>query len=104
MAHSTEAVAVLQKFVARINAHDPAGIVASCTADHVCIDSLRSRLSGRERLNKLRLAILPFSRTTASRSSLPLRKTFLPSPAVSRPPFTQHRRNDGAYLLHGVRS
>ena len=52
MAHSTEAIAALQKFVARINAHDPAGIIALCTADHVFIDSLGSRLSGRERLEQ----------------------------------------------------
>jgi ketosteroid isomerase-like protein len=52
MAHSTEATAALQKFVARINAHDPAGIIALCTADHVFIDSLGSRLSGRERLEQ----------------------------------------------------
>lgn len=52
MVHSTEAVAALQKFVARINAHDLSGIAALCTADHVFIDSLGSRLSGPERLEQ----------------------------------------------------
>ncbi len=52
MAHSSETLAVLQKFIARINAHDPTGIAALCTADHVFIDSLGSRLSGRERLEQ----------------------------------------------------
>ena len=40
MPHSTEAIAALQKFVARINAHDPIGIMALCNVDHVFIDSL----------------------------------------------------------------
>jgi ketosteroid isomerase-like protein len=52
MAHITEAIAALQKFVARINAHDSSGIIALCSADHVFIDSLGSRLSGRERLEQ----------------------------------------------------
>jgi ketosteroid isomerase-like protein len=50
MVRSTEVTAVLHKFVARINAHDPIGIMALCTVDHVFIDSLGSRVSGRERL------------------------------------------------------
>jgi ketosteroid isomerase-like protein len=48
----SESTAAVQKFVAQINAHDPSGIVAFCTADHVFIDSLGSRLSGHERLQK----------------------------------------------------
>ena len=52
MAHITAAIAPLQKFVARINANDSSGIIALCTADHVFIDSLGSRLSGRERLEQ----------------------------------------------------
>jgi ketosteroid isomerase-like protein len=52
MSHSTDAVAALHKFVARINAQDPTGIVALCTADHIFIDSLGSRLSGREQLEQ----------------------------------------------------
>ena len=52
MADITEAIAALQKFVARINVHDSSGIIALCTADHVFIDSLGSRLSGRERLEQ----------------------------------------------------
>ena len=52
MAHITEAIAALQKFVARINAHDSSGIIALCTADHVFIDSLGSRLSGGEQLEQ----------------------------------------------------
>jgi ketosteroid isomerase-like protein len=50
MASSTEAEATLHKFVARINAHDSNGIIALCTADHVFIDSLGSKLSGHEQL------------------------------------------------------
>jgi len=41
-----------RKFVAQINAHDPSGIVALCTEDHVFIDSLGSRLSGHKRLER----------------------------------------------------
>jgi ketosteroid isomerase-like protein len=52
VAHSTEAIAALRNFVARINAHDPAEIAGMCTVDHVFIDSLGSRLSGRERLKQ----------------------------------------------------
>jgi ketosteroid isomerase-like protein len=52
MAQPGEAVAALQKFVARINAHDPTGIVALCTADHAFTDSLGSRLSGSEQLEE----------------------------------------------------
>jgi ketosteroid isomerase-like protein len=52
MVHASETVAALQKFVARINAHDPTGIVALCTANHVFTDSLGSRLSGREQLEE----------------------------------------------------
>ncbi len=44
MANSTDAEATLKKFVARINAHDPSGIIALCTTDHVFIDSLGSKL------------------------------------------------------------
>ena len=50
MANSTDAEATLRKFVARINAHDPSGIIALCTIDHVFIDSLGSRLSGHKQL------------------------------------------------------
>jgi ketosteroid isomerase-like protein len=46
------AIATLERFLARINAHDPTGIAALCTADHVFIDSLGSRLSGHERLEE----------------------------------------------------
>ena len=49
---ATQAIAVMEKLVARINAHDPSGIIALCTADHVFTDSLGSTLSGRERLKE----------------------------------------------------
>ena len=52
MANSTDAEATLKKFVARINAHDPSGIIALCTIDHVFIDSLGSRLSGHKQLEQ----------------------------------------------------
>jgi ketosteroid isomerase-like protein len=52
MANSTEAEATLKKFVARINAHDPGGIIALCTTDHVFIDSLGSKLSGHKQLKQ----------------------------------------------------
>src|SRR5512133_2943106 len=52
MVRSTEVTAAMQKFVAQINAHDPFGIMALCTMDHVFIDSLGSRVSGRERLQQ----------------------------------------------------
>jgi ketosteroid isomerase-like protein len=49
---SVQAIAALEKLVARINAHDPSGIIALCTADHVFSDRLGSTLSGRERLKE----------------------------------------------------
>ena len=52
MANSTEEEATLKKFVARINAHDPSGIMTLCTTDHVFIDSLGSKLSGHEELER----------------------------------------------------
>jgi len=52
MAHSTEAIGALQKFVAQINAHDPTGIIVLSTVDHVFIDGLGLRLSGRGRLEQ----------------------------------------------------
>jgi ketosteroid isomerase-like protein len=42
---SSAAEHTVGEFIARINAHDPAGVVALCTADHVFIDSLGGRLS-----------------------------------------------------------
>ncbi len=47
-----EALATLDKFVGCINAHDPKGIVSLCTPDHIFIDSLGSRMSGREFLQQ----------------------------------------------------
>src|SRR5207249_6477068 len=52
MANSTDAEATLKKFVTRINAHDPSGIIALCTTDHVFIDSLGSKLSGHKQLEE----------------------------------------------------
>src|SRR5207247_8248732 len=52
MPSSTDAEATLKKFVARINAHDPSGIIALCTTDHVFIDSLGSKLSGHKQLEE----------------------------------------------------
>jgi len=52
MVRSTEVKTVLEKFVVRINVHDPIRIIALCTADHVFIDSLGSRVSGHERLQR----------------------------------------------------
>jgi ketosteroid isomerase-like protein len=49
---TAEAIATLDEFVRRINAHDPKGIVSFCTADHVFIDSLGSQVSGREQLEQ----------------------------------------------------
>jgi len=52
MADVADAERAVREYVARINAHDASGIVALYTADHVFIDSLGSRLSGRTRLEK----------------------------------------------------
>jgi ketosteroid isomerase-like protein len=49
---ATEPLAVVVEFVARINAHDPTGIVELCTPNHVFIDSLGSHLSGSEKLQQ----------------------------------------------------
>lgn len=49
---SAGAMATLDEFVRCINAHDPKCIVSLCTADHIFIDSLGSRMSGRERLEQ----------------------------------------------------
>jgi len=45
-------IATLEEFVRRINARDPKRIVSLCTADHIFIDSLGSRMSGREFLRQ----------------------------------------------------
>ena len=42
----------VEKFIERINAHDPGRIIALCSADHVFTDSLGSTLSGREKLEQ----------------------------------------------------
>ena len=49
---SDEPIATLDKFVRCINAHDSKGIVSLCTTDHIFIDSLGSKVSGRERLEQ----------------------------------------------------
>lgn len=41
------AAALVREFVARINAHDSHRLTLLCTPDHVFIDSLGARLSGR---------------------------------------------------------
>jgi ketosteroid isomerase-like protein len=43
---------LLRQFVARINAHDAAGLVQMCTADHVFTDSLGNRMSGTAQLEQ----------------------------------------------------
>jgi ketosteroid isomerase-like protein len=45
-------IATLDEFVRCINAHDPNRIVSLCTADHIFVDSLGSRLSGQEELKQ----------------------------------------------------
>jgi hypothetical protein len=49
---SPQAMAILERFVAQINGHDPNGIIALCTEDHVFTDSLGFSLSGLERLKE----------------------------------------------------
>jgi ketosteroid isomerase-like protein len=49
---SAGAIATLEEFIRCINAHDPKGLVSLCTADHVFIGSLGSRMSDRERLEE----------------------------------------------------
>jgi ketosteroid isomerase-like protein len=41
---------LLRQFIARINAHDAAGVIGLCTADHIFIDSLGNRMSGAAQL------------------------------------------------------
>jgi ketosteroid isomerase-like protein len=45
-------IATVQQFVSHINAHDPRAIIALCTADHVFIDSLGSRVTDLLQLEK----------------------------------------------------
>jgi ketosteroid isomerase-like protein len=45
-------IATLEEFVRRINAGEPKRIVSLCTADHIFIDSVGSRMSGREFLEQ----------------------------------------------------
>lgn len=52
MENSTNAEATVRLFVTRINAHDPKGIIALCTADHVFTDSLGSKLCGLDQLEE----------------------------------------------------
>jgi len=104
MVRSTEVTAVMQKFVAQINAHDPFGIMSLCTVDHVFIDSLGSRVSGRERLQQAwtgYFALFPNYHieleSAASQGTLAL-------PAVSPPPLTRHRKRVGVFRQHGAPS
>ena len=46
------AIATLEEFVRRINAHDPKGVVSLCTDDYIFIDSLGSQISGRDVLEQ----------------------------------------------------
>jgi ketosteroid isomerase-like protein len=48
----TNADSLFLRLVARINAHDTAGVVELCTADHVFIDSLGNRMSGAAQLEQ----------------------------------------------------
>jgi ketosteroid isomerase-like protein len=52
MAGVAEAEKIVREYIARINAHDPSGIVALGTSDHLFVDSLGSRLYGRTRLEQ----------------------------------------------------
>ncbi len=52
MAGPRNAEETVREFVRRINAHDAAGIVGLCTADHVFVDSLGSQLSGISQLER----------------------------------------------------
>ncbi len=47
---SKAAEAIVRSFVERINAHDPEGLLALCSSDHVFIDSLGNTLTGYEAL------------------------------------------------------
>jgi ketosteroid isomerase-like protein len=49
-AHST--VAPVREFIARVNAHDAHGLCLLCTPDHIFIDSLGARLSGRAHIEQ----------------------------------------------------
>ena len=45
-------VAPVREFIARVNAHDPRGLCLLCTPDHIFIDSLGARLSGRTQIEQ----------------------------------------------------
>ena len=49
---ANSSVATVREFVARVNAHDPRGIVELCTPDHIFIDSLGASLSGHARIEQ----------------------------------------------------
>ena len=51
-AAANSAVAPVREFIARVNTHDPHGLVLLCTRDHVFIDSLGTRLSGLTRIEQ----------------------------------------------------
>ena len=103
MANSTDAEATLKKFVARINAHDPSGIIALCTIDHVFIDSLGSRLSGHKQLEQGWSGVtFPCFRITASRWSQRFLAARSFSLAVSPRRRTRHRRRLGAFQPRGA--
>jgi len=103
MANSTDAEATLKKFVARINAHDPSGIIALCTIDHVFIDSLGSKLSGHKQLEQGWSGDFPCFRITASRWSQRFLAARSFSLAVSPRRRTRHRRRLGAFHPRGAR-
>jgi ketosteroid isomerase-like protein len=44
--------ATVREFIACINAHDAAGLIALCTLDHLFVDSLGATLTGLDRLEQ----------------------------------------------------
>jgi ketosteroid isomerase-like protein len=49
---TSAAEVVVERFIARINAHDARGVVSLCTADHRFIDSAGTSLTGLDELER----------------------------------------------------
>jgi hypothetical protein len=98
---AADAIATLEEFVRRINAHDPKNMFRFALPS-TSLSTAWVRSYGAERdWSKLGPAIFRCSRTTASTSRLQRHMTRLYSPAGSHLLLTRHRKNRGAFPPHG---
>jgi hypothetical protein len=102
MANSTDAEATLKKFVARINAHDPSGIIALCTTTMSLLTAWAPSYRVINNSSKAGAGTFPCFRITASRWSQRFLAARSFSLAVSPRRRTRRRRRLGAFQPRGA--